>query len=134
MILHTGNMGKKQDLLNVVRAAELSAADPELLWVIVGEGEERTLLEREIKTTRAGNLLLLPLQPAESLCQLYAAADVLLLNQKAAVKDAVIPSKLLDLHGVGPAGAVRRHFRERRLSPGSQSSCGAVVAPENPEL
>lgn len=132
VILHTGNMGKKQDLLNVVRAAELSAADPDLLWVIVGEGEERTLLEREIKTTRAGNLLLLPLQPVESLCQLYAAADVLLLNQKAAVKDAVIPSKLLTYMASGQpvlCAAISESVASRLVL---KAGCGAVVAPENP--
>lgn len=132
VVLHTGNMGKKQDLLNVVRAAALSGGDPGLLWVIVGEGEERALVESEIRRRRPGNLLLLPLQPVEALCQLYAAADVLLLNQKAAVKDAVIPSKLLTYMASGRpvlcaanSGSVAsRLIREAR--------CGVVVKPEDP--
>ena len=45
VVLHTGNMGKKQDLLNLVRAAELTRGDANLHWVIVGEGEERALIE-----------------------------------------------------------------------------------------
>lgn len=132
VILHTGNMGKKQDLLNVVRAAELSAADRDLLWVIVGEGEERAMLDREIKTIRPGNLLLLPLQPVETLCQLYASADVLLLNQKAAVKDAVIPSKLLTYMASGQpvlCAAASESVASRLIR---KANCGFVVDAEAP--
>jgi colanic acid biosynthesis glycosyl transferase WcaI len=119
-------MGKKQDLLNVVRAAALSAGDPNLLWIIVGEGEERALLEREVATQRLSNLLLLPLQPVEELGQLYAAADVLLLNQKTAVKDAVIPSKLLTyiLCAACPESVASHLIGE--------AMCGIVVKPEDP--
>ncbi len=132
VILHTGNMGKKQDLLNVVRAATASAGDPNLLWFVVGEGEERALLERESKTSGLGNLLLLPLQPVETLCQMYAAADVLLLNQKAAVKDAVIPSKLLTYMASGQpilCAASSESVASRLIR---EASCGVVVKPEDP--
>jgi len=133
VVLHTGNMGKKQDLMNVVRAAALSAGDPTLLWVIVGEGEERASLEREIGARRLSNLLLLPLQPAETLRQLYAAADALLLNQKSAVKDAVIPSKLLTYMAAGqpilcaacPESVASHLIREAK--------CGVMAAPEDPD-
>ena len=83
----------------MVRAAKLTKADASLLWVIVGEGEERLLIENAGRNLP--NLRLLPLQPAATLCQMYAAADVLLLNQKTAVKDAVIPSKLLTYMAAG---------------------------------
>jgi len=132
VVLHTGNMGKKQDLLNVVRAATASTGDPNLLWVIVGEGEERALLERESKTSGLGNLLLLPLQPVETLCQMYAAADVLLLNQKAAVKDAVIPSKLLTYMASGQpilCAASSESVASRLIR---EAGCGVVVKPEDP--
>ncbi len=132
VVLHTGNMGKKQDLLNVVRAATASTGDPNLSWVIVGEGEERALLERESKTSGLGNLLLLPLQPVETLCQMYAAADVLLLNQKAAVKDAVIPSKLLTYMASGQpilCAASSESVASRLIR---EAGCGVVVKPEDP--
>src|SRR5271165_104530 len=132
VVLHTGNMGKKQDLLNVVRGAALSVGHPDLLWVIVGEGEERALVEREIKTKGLGNLLLLPLQPVETLCQMYAAADVLLLNQKAAVKDAVIPSKLLTYTASGRpimCAASSESVAARLIR---EASCGVVVRPDDP--
>ena len=132
VVLHTGNMGKKQDLLNVVRAAALSKGDSNLLWVIVGEGEERARLASEIGARGLDNVLLLPLQPVSQLCQVYAAADVLLLNQKAAVKDAVIPSKLLTYMAAGQPvmAAANSHSVASRLV--REARCGVVVKPEDP--
>lgn len=132
VVLHTGNMGKKQDLVNVVRAAALSRGDPNLLWVIVGEGEERALVASEVKSRGTDNVLLMPLQPVEELCQLYAAADVLLLNQKTAVKDAVIPSKLLTYMASGQpvlAAANSDSVASRLVL---EARCGVVVKPEDP--
>jgi colanic acid biosynthesis glycosyl transferase WcaI len=133
LVLHTGNMGKKQDLLNIVNAAELSQADLDLVWMLVGEGEERQLIEKESRSRGLGNLKLLPLQPAGLLRQVYSAADVLVLNQKASLKEAVIPSKLLTYMAAGrPVVAAvseqseaARHIRA--------SHCGFIVQPESPE-
>ena len=132
VVLHTGNMGKKQDLLNVVRAAVLSEGDSNLLWVIVGEGEERELLDREIKVRGLGNLLLLPLQPVERLCQTYAAAEVLLLNQKAAVTDAVIPSKLLTYMASGQPVLCAASVDSVASRLIREAQCGMVVKPDDP--
>jgi colanic acid biosynthesis glycosyl transferase WcaI len=130
--LHTGNMGKKQDLLNIVRAAALSGDDPTLLWVIVGEGEERALIDRETKYRGLRNLLLLPLQPVAALGQLYAAADVLLLNQKAAVMDAVIPSKLLTYMAAGQPVLCAANSNSVASRLIREARCGVVVQPEDP--
>lgn len=131
LALHTGNMGKKQDLLNVVRAAELTRDDSELVWVIVGQGEERNLIESEIARKKLANVRLLPLQPKDTLCQMYAAADLLVLNQKAAVKDAVIPSKLLTYMAAGRPvlAAVNAGSETARLV--HTAKCGLIVLPED---
>lgn len=132
VVLHTGNMGKKQDLLNVVRAAELTKDDPNLVWVIVGEGEERALIENATRAANLPNLLVLPLQPAAGLCQVYADADVLLLNQKAAVKDAVSPSKLLTYMASGKAVLCAAHSESEASRLIHKAQCGEVVQPEDP--
>jgi colanic acid biosynthesis glycosyl transferase WcaI len=131
LALHTGNMGKKQDLLNIVRAAELTNHDQELVWMIVGQGEERPLIETEIAKRKLTNLRLLPLQPAEIMCQMYAAADVLILNQKAAVKDAVIPSKLLTYMSAGRPVLASVSDESETARQVRKAQCGIVVAPED---
>ena len=132
LVLHTGNMGKKQGLMTAVQAAQLSRNQPEVLWLLVGEGEERGLIEDEIRRLDLHNIRLLPLQPAEGLSEMYSAADVLLLSQKAAVKDAVIPSKLLTYMSAGRPiiAAANQQSEAARLV--DHADCGLVVPPEDP--
>ncbi len=132
LVLHTGNMGKKQGLMTVVEAAQLSREQSEILWLLVGQGEERALIEDEIRRRELSNIRLLPLQPVEGLSEMYSAADVLLLSQKAAVKGAVIPSKLLTYMSAGRplVAAVNHESETARLI--DRAECGLVVPPEDP--
>jgi colanic acid biosynthesis glycosyl transferase WcaI len=132
LVLHTGNMGKKQDLTNVVRAAQLSRSDANLVWLLVGQGEERGALEQEIQQHGLTNICLLPLQPVETLSQMYAAADVLLVNQRKAVEDAVIPSKLLTYMAAGRTVVAAVSERSETARQVSRANCGVVVPAEDP--
>jgi len=133
VIMHTGNMGKKQDLLNVVRAAELSRDRKDLVWLLVGQGEERPLIEKTIGQRNLKSIRLLPLQPAEGLAEMYSSADVLVLNQKAAVVDSVIPSKLLTYMAAGRAvlAAVSENSETARCV--ERAKCGVIVPAEDPK-
>jgi len=132
VVIHTGNMGKKQDLMNVVRAAELSQGTLNLLWVLVGTGEERPLIAGEIARRRLTNIRLLPLQPVEGLAEMYSAADILLLNQKAAVKDAVIPSKLLTYMAAGRAVLAAVSEKSEAARQILNAQCGVQISAEDP--
>jgi glycosyltransferase involved in cell wall biosynthesis len=125
LVFHTGNMGKKQRLMNVVNAAEASRNERDLKWIIVGQGEEKSQLEEEISRRGLTNTMMLPLQPAELLTGMYGSADLLLLNQAAAVEDAVIPSKLLTYMG---AAQGRLRGRGSARKPGSTCSGCALAA------
>lgn len=90
--LHTGNMGLKQDLGNIVEAARLSAERPDLRWVLMGEGSQKAaLVEQAAGLT---NLQILPLCSSDEYAGILAASDVLLLNERAGVTDMSLPSKL----------------------------------------
>jgi colanic acid biosynthesis glycosyl transferase WcaI len=133
LVFHTGNMGKKQHLINVVEAAALTSLEKDICWVLVGQGEERNDLEREISRRSLGNIRMMPLQPVEMLRQMYGTAGLLLLNQAAALEDAVIPSKLLTYMAagrpvVGSVSEKSEAYRQIRLA-----NCGVVVPAENPQ-
>jgi colanic acid biosynthesis glycosyl transferase WcaI len=133
LAMYTGNIGKKQDLMNVVRAAELSKNVRDLVWLLVGEGEERSLIEEAIRQRGLTNIRLLPLQPAESLAEMYSAADVLLLHQKAAVVDSVIPSKLLTYMAAGRPVLAAVSDKSETAQYVQRANCGLIIHPENPE-
>jgi colanic acid biosynthesis glycosyl transferase WcaI len=132
LILHTGNMGKKQDLVNVVRTAELSQGDSRLVWMLIGDGEERQQIEKETSRLKLTNIKLLPLQPAQLLQQMYSAADVLLLNQKATVEDSVIPSKLLTYMAAGRPVIAAVSERSEAARHICTAHSGIIVRPEDP--
>jgi colanic acid biosynthesis glycosyl transferase WcaI len=132
LAMYTGNIGKKQDLMNVVHAAELSKNVGDLVWLLVGEGEERSPIEEAIKQRGLTNIRLLPLQPTESLAEMYSAADVLLLHQKAAVVDSVIPSKLLTYMAAGRPVLAAVSDKSETARYVQRANCGLIIHPEDP--
>lgn len=74
-----------------MNAAQCSQGEKDFVWVLVGQGEDLPALKLAAEE-RAPNLSVLPLQ---------AAADVSLLNQIAAMEDAVVPCKLLTYMAAG---------------------------------
>lgn len=131
LVFHTGNMGKKQHLINIVNCAELTKDEPNVLWVLVGQGEERGYLEQEIVRRNLASVRMLPLQPNKILCQMYSSADLLVLNQAAAIEDAVIPSKLLTYMAAGKAIVAAVSGRSEAARQILSAKCGVVVPAEN---
>ncbi len=132
LILHSGTMGAKQKLDTVLGAAE-RVADPRMLFLLVGDGSERLHLEQTARTRRLRNVRFLPLQPAGRLAEMLAAADVLLLNQAAAIVDMVLPSKLLTYLAVGRPVVAAIHEASEAARLIRAAGCGTVVPPEDPE-
>ncbi|MDN4645140.1 glycosyltransferase [Arthrobacter sp. PsM3] len=100
VVLHAGNMGKKQGLENVVEAARLAQKrQSKVKFVLMGDGNQRKRLEG-----RAEGLthiqFIAPL-PADEFQQALAAADILLVNELPGVKDMAVPSKLTSYFNAG---------------------------------
>lgn len=132
LVMHAGSMGLKQGLTNVVAAARHSR-DANICWVLVGEGEARAdLIEATRRDDMRHRVLFVPFQPNEALAEMFADADVLLLNQLSAVKDTVIPSKLLTYMAAGQPvlAAVNPASQAARLL--SEADGGILVTPEDP--
>ena len=131
--LHIGNMGLKQGLDTVVEAAKISEASSNgILWLLVGDGEERRRLEQLAAGYNLLTLRFLPLQPSGAFLEVLASADVLILSQRANITDTVIPSKLLTYMAAGrPIIASVNSVSEtaRRIR---EAECGLIVEPENP--
>ncbi|TMC03651.1 MAG: colanic acid biosynthesis glycosyltransferase WcaI [Chloroflexi bacterium] len=128
VVLHAGSMGAKQALDSAVRAARL-AMDDSVRLALVGDGPERPGLE----ALAGGAVRLLPLQPDAVFVRMLAAADVLLLSQRADVRDSVAPSKLLTYMAAGRPVVAAAHPGSAAAHLVREAGCGVVVAPEDPE-
>ncbi|WP_286958190.1 MULTISPECIES: glycosyltransferase [Arsenicicoccus] len=98
--LHAGNMGAKQGLENVVEAARLAQQQQsDVMFVLVGDGNQRARLEE--LGAGCANLTFAPALPDGEFRAALEAADVLLVNEKAGVKEMAVPSKLTSYFRVG---------------------------------
>jgi putative colanic acid biosynthesis glycosyltransferase WcaI len=90
--LYAGQIGEKQALHFVFDVAEALARNPDLHFVVAGEGP---LKERFVQRYgKCPNIHFLPAQPEEKLCELLNVADVHILPQPSSTADLVLPSKL----------------------------------------
>ena len=92
IIIHTGNMGAKQDLENVVKTANLLLDDLRIKIYLVGHGNQ----ESHLKNLCEGriNIAVLPAVSNEDYSALLASADLLLVNERSTQMDMSLPSKL----------------------------------------
>jgi len=134
VVLYSGSMGLKQGMTNVVEAARsLQTSNPGVKWVLVGDGESRPIIEKLMTDyALAGHVRLLPLQPESEMAAMFSAADVLLLNQVAKIKDTVIPSKLLTYMAAGRPVLAAVNPASQGASLLGESQGGVMVDPENP--
>jgi glycosyltransferase involved in cell wall biosynthesis len=92
VVIHTGNMGAKQDLENVVRTAEALAINSRIKIYLVGHGNQ----EANLKMLCAGksNIAVIPAVSDADYSSLLSAADLLLVNERSTQMEMSLPSKL----------------------------------------
>lgn len=129
VVLYAGNMGVKQGLDALLDVAALLRDEPDIVFVLVGDGGEKPALTERAQALRLDNVVFHPLQPMERLPRLLACADVSVIPQKPGVTDIVLPSKLPNLmSSARPVVAMADADTElHRVI--EESGCGAVVPP-----
>jgi len=92
VVIHTGNMGAKQDLENVVRAADTVKGFSKIKIYLVGHGNQ----EANLKSLCAGksNIAVIPAVSDADYSALLSAADLLLVNERSTQMEMSLPSKL----------------------------------------
>jgi colanic acid biosynthesis glycosyl transferase WcaI len=135
VVLHTGNMGVKQGLANVVAAAKLASksnatAQP-VRFVLVGDGNQRRLLEAQASGVDAIELID-PLPAAEFRAALDAA-DILLVNERPGVGGMAVPSKLTSYFVAGKPILAATDPSSGSAEELRSSGAGVVVPPGDPQ-
>jgi Glycosyltransferase len=93
LVVHTGNMGRKQGLASVIESARTALRRKESLnFMLVGDGNQRALLEAQ--AADLPNVAFVDPLSNEEYPLALAAADVLLLNELGGVSEMCMPSKL----------------------------------------
>ena len=91
-VLYSGNLGRKQGLEVLLRAAEHLVDQRNIRFVIAGEGPAKERIQSQ--SGSLPNLHVLPFQPAERMSEFLGLANLHVLPQEASMADLVLPSKL----------------------------------------
>ncbi|RIX84827.1 glycosyltransferase WbuB [Acidovorax cavernicola] len=107
VVLYAGSLGTKQGIELLAEAAGLLADQPDIHFVICGNGPSRDPLMSACAGLERVHFL--DLQPAERLNELLGMADVHVLPQRADAADLVMPSKLAGMFASAKAVIATAH-------------------------
>jgi colanic acid biosynthesis glycosyl transferase WcaI len=134
VVIYAGNLGLTSSLEDVLTAAELLKDEPDVRFVIIGEGVKKATLEEMARNMKLENVLFLPYQPREVFPAMLAAADLSLVTLNPDSSLSSLPSKTFNIMASArPILAVTPPESEiAHLIQGA--GCGLNVPPEHPEL
>jgi len=78
VLLHTGAMGKVNGLDFIIDAAERLKDHSDIVFVLIGDGNQKPFLESRVKELGLRNVEILPSVPKQQLPKILAAADIAL--------------------------------------------------------
>jgi len=95
VVMYSGNMGLAHTFDPVVDAADrLETAAPDVLFLFVGDGPQKSDLQAEVEARQLDNVRFLPFQPYDRLPESLSAADLHLVTMQADLWGLVVPSKI----------------------------------------
>ena len=92
IVIHTGNMGAKQNLENVVLAAQFLTSNSGIKIYLIGHGNQESALK--VMCEGKSNVAVMPAVSNEDYSALLSAADLLLVNERSTQMEMSLPSKL----------------------------------------
>jgi glycosyltransferase involved in cell wall biosynthesis len=131
VVLHAGNMGAKQNLENVVRAAALAASRASRVrFVLLGDGHRRKALEAMGSNA---NLQFIDPLPDGEFAAALANADVLLVNELPGMTEMSVPSKLTTYFSTGRPLLAAVDAGSVTAAEVEAAGAGLRVKPDDPE-
>jgi len=130
VVTYAGNLGAPQNLWMMVHAAILLRKIDEIVFLIIGDGTEKTELINTIRHEKLSNILVIDYQPMAMMPYIYAASDVFFVGQIPSAHSDGIPSKIYRIFGnKKPILAVTTSDSD--LAKCVKSASGGVVVSDN---
>jgi glycosyltransferase involved in cell wall biosynthesis len=131
VVSYMGSHGISHGLSAVLDAAALQRDRSDILYLLVGEGAEKEMLQAKRDRLGLENVRMLPHQPPELMPELYAASDVCLVPLRdVPIFETFVPSKLFEILAMGRPiiGSVRGEARSIL----ERSGGALLIPPEDP--
>lgn len=93
IVLYSGNMGITHPLETLLDVAEKLIHQPDIVFVLIGNGAKRADLEKSATERQLSNVRFMPYQPFDQLSHSLSAADLNVIALDKAAATASVPSK-----------------------------------------
>jgi glycosyltransferase involved in cell wall biosynthesis len=133
VVSFAGVLGYSQDVDVVLEAAHRLRTYPDILFLIVGDGVEKTRLEKKARDLNLDNVRFLPMQPRSIYPQVIQASDISLVTLHDFVKTPVVPSKILSIMAVGRPVVAGMDLAGDAPKLIDQARCGITLPPGDVE-
>jgi glycosyltransferase involved in cell wall biosynthesis len=97
IVMYSGNMGKAYQLEPLVHVAEYFKDNKDIVFVIMGDGWKKEILQQMVKEKNLTNCLLLPYQPNDLFMHSLSAFHVGVVSLAQVLDKVAIPSKTYNL-------------------------------------
>lgn len=131
VVQYSGNLGLSQGLEAVVEAFG-SLSDLPVTLALIGDGNAREGLARQVRERGLTNVIFLPPQPREILADVLASCDVGLVTMRRGVADDLVPCKLYGIMAAGRPVLAATEATSEVSRVVSDVDNGWVVPPEDP--
>lgn len=123
-ITYSGNIGLTQNMDMLLEVAkELETEEPDIQFVLIGEGAYKKRVQEIIAEKSIGNVTLLPFQPYEDISHVFSLGDAGLVISKPGVGENSVPSKTWSI--LSASRPVLANFDENELkSIVNDNQCG----------
>jgi colanic acid biosynthesis glycosyl transferase WcaI len=128
---YIGTMGMAHGLNTIIDAAlQLSVTNPEVVFLMIGEGAEKERIMAAASRFRLANLKFIDQQPREKIPGFICASDVCLVPlKKTELFKTVIPSKMFEFMSCAKPLILGVEGQARAIL--DQARCGIAIEPEN---
>lgn len=131
VVAYIGTMGMAHGLETLLAAAaELQHTDPEVIFLLVGEGAEKSRIVAMARERGLTTLQFLDQQPRDRIPDFIAASDAcLVLLKKTDIFKTVIPTKMLEFMSCARPVILGVHGQAQTIL--EEADAGVVIEPEN---
>ena len=122
-ITYSGNIGLTQNMDMLLEVAKELEMNPDIHFVLIGEGAYKKRVEEIIAENNINNVTLLPFQPYEDISHVFSLGDAGLVISKPGVGENSVPSKTWSI--LSASRPVLANFDENELkSIVTENQCG----------
>lgn len=122
-ITYSGNIGLTQNMDMLLEVAKELEVEPEIQFVLIGEGAYKNRVKEIIAERNISNVALLPFQPYEEISHVFSLGDVGLVISKPGVGENSVPSKTWSI--LSASRPVLANFDENELKTiVNENQCG----------